>query len=697
MTKQRRVRIWAALAVSALLSFAASAGSAQDVFASNGGGSSTPVYQDSFSSGCEQTSHLVSGGYNPAYCFQLPLRSGSKCPAIGGQDSTLAGQSGNTCYYCQEAGAAVEQAVPGANWIVVPNDSGGAAYAAYQQGYQCSANPADSCYLSCYGRGSFKPPPGTTLKAGTGTGGTPQPAGSANTPPIKLQGYVSNAPDPCYPAGPKNYWVCNYPNLPRPPGCNCTQKPPAQLPQKSTQPPAKPGGQPTSQPGDYTPDPNNYHLGMMVGIANCLQSFPMLGQGMGYFMVGQFDNAAKMWGIEPGQSMLLKDLATPLTGSNVTPYQQGVIAGQRICGYSTTHFALKGLGYTWKGLTAGGDVPTLGKLKPGAGEPVARNVEPTEPTAGEPNGPTATTPPDRTVTNPPSEPAASAEPNQPAGTAEDKTLAPDKTAASNPAASPGERAPVTGGESDADPVQGDALKAELTNDQENSSNAPALGGKYVELTNGPVKLGAFKGEGSFAGVYDDGTNLVRKLAKNNGAQYYNEQIEGQANGSKALKSLGIDHPEVTEVEEGTDETPGSLVQQNTATKYPNSKELTSRDFQNAGPEMQGEILGAIKSVLDQLASKGYVMGDVNPGNFTLTVKGGKVAVVIHDPDMIMTLSELKEKMSEPGSMVPQTLNGSLAESGAGQYKVGAYANAQALESQLYSGLRQWLYNGPSTK
>jgi hypothetical protein len=187
MTKQRRTRIWVVPGTLALLLLAAGNAWTQDVFASNGGGSgsSTPVYQDSFSSGCDKTSHLVSGGYNPAYCFQLTLTgSGSKCPAIGGQDSTLAGQAGSACFYCQEAGPMEEKAVPGGHWIVVPNDSSGVAYAAYQQGYVCAANPADNCYLSCFGPGNFKPPPGTTLMPGTGTGGTPTPS-AGNPPPVK--------------------------------------------------------------------------------------------------------------------------------------------------------------------------------------------------------------------------------------------------------------------------------------------------------------------------------------------------------------------------------------------------------------------------------------------------------------------------------------------------------------------------------
>jgi hypothetical protein len=727
MTKQRRTRIWGVAGTLALLLLAAGSAWAQDVFASNGGsdsdsGSNTPpVYQDSFSNSCDKSSNssLEVGGYNPALCSKMTVPSGQKCYPTG-QDTVLVSQQGNTCYYCDTI------QIPAKYKVIVPFDIENAVYQPAKGAIYCNRTEADACYSVCYGNvppvvpttGVTRMPPEEYGATGT----PPAPSGGNQPPTPKFQLRITNAPDPCYPAGPKNYWVCDYPNLPRPPGCNCSEKAPTQPPQQTGQPPAKPG-QPTSQPGDYPPDPNNYHLGMMVGISSCIQSFPMLGQGMGYFLVGQFDNAAKMWGIEPGQSMLLKDLTTPRTDSNMTPYQQGVIAGQRICGLITTHFALKGTGYVLKNLS-GGDIPQLTKNTPGAGEPTGKNVEPTEPTAGKPNAPAGTTPVDKTITKPapeepdepgqppsidrtvitqpqPAEPSAQAEPAKPAGGND------DQTPVSNPAASPGpvekpsvtgERAPITAGTSAQDPIAGAALDADLTNGPNNLSNAPALAGKFVTLANGPKKLGPFKGEGAFAGAYGESPNLVRKLAKKwEGAPYFNEQIEGQANGSKILKSLGIDHPEVMEVEEGYPDEPASLTQEDTASKYPNSKELTSRDFQKAGPELQGEILGAIKSVLDQLASKGYIMGDINPGNFTITVKGGKIAVVIHDPDMIMTLGELNEKMGDGSSMVPQTLNDALGASGAEPYKVGAYANAQALESQLYSGLQQWLYNGPSTK
>jgi hypothetical protein len=206
---------------------------ATDVFASNG--NSTPVYQDSFSSSCDEKSHgsLAEDSPDPAVCFAMPAENG-KCNSIGGEGSTFAGQSGDSCYYCQQR--------PQGNVIVVPNESGGAAYAAYQQGYQCSANPADSCYLTCYGPGTFKPPPGTTLKAGSGNSETP-PSGNGGPPPIKnenarspLVGHlIYDAPDACHPAGVEQYNVCDYPNLPRPAGCTCS----------SAAQPAKPAAQPT--------------------------------------------------------------------------------------------------------------------------------------------------------------------------------------------------------------------------------------------------------------------------------------------------------------------------------------------------------------------------------------------------------------------------------------------------------------------
>jgi hypothetical protein len=202
---------------------------ATDTFANNS--SPAAVYQDEYSSSCDEKNgaSLAMDSPDPARCFDLPAATNGKCTSIGGEGSTLAGQTGNICHYCQGTGP-----LPG-NEIVVPNESGGAATAAYQQGYVCSANPGDSCYLTCYGTKKFTPPTGTTLKAGTPGEGGPPPIKNANARSPLVGHLIFDVPDACHPAGVEQYNVCDYPNLPRPPGCTCS----------SAAQPAKPAAQPT--------------------------------------------------------------------------------------------------------------------------------------------------------------------------------------------------------------------------------------------------------------------------------------------------------------------------------------------------------------------------------------------------------------------------------------------------------------------
>ncbi len=443
-----------------------------------------------------------------------------------------------------------------------------------------------------------------------------------------------------------------------------------------------PGQQPTATNG--TPDPSNRTLGIMIGLGNCIQSLPNLLSGLGYFMTGDFVDAAKSWGIDPklgGPTILQKELSVPVIGNNgqslvpnnLTPYQQGVIDGQRLCGYTLSGLAGKGLGAVARNVggrvapTLKGGVGTSGPKPAGGppsepGAPGGNGAEPAQPVPGEPNG------------QPPIE---------------------DKTPVTNPAPSSSEPTTIKGGVSAQDPIEGNTLKSALTNDGPNNvSDAPALANKYVQLSDGPVKLGDYINQGSFAGVFKDGANLVRKVAKNSGAGYFNDQLEGQANGSKVLQKLGIDHPAVTEFEPGNDNEPASLVQQNTAQKYPGSQELGSANFQKAPAAMQTQMLDAVKSVFDKLASNGYVIGDINPANFTMFDKGGVLEAIPHDTDMIMTMGEINKAFRDPTSTAPSVLNGSLGASGAKAYAPGSYATAEALANQLFIGLEDWLYNGP---
>jgi hypothetical protein len=467
------------------------------------------------------------------------------------------------------------------------------------------------------------------------------------------------------------------------PPSNSGTNPPSKAPATGGPSKGGPGQQPNAPPG--TPDPNNRTLGIMIGMSNCIKSLPNLLSGMGSFMQGKFVDAATAWGIDPktgGPTVLQKELSVPVIGNNgkslvpnnLTPYQQGVIDGQRLCGYTLSGLAGKGLGAAAKsvvgkvapvlkgGVGATGPKPAGGAPgEPGA--PGGNGAEPAQPAPGEPNG----------------EPPAN-----------------DKTPVSN--APPRSSQPtLQGGVSAQDPIEGNALKSALTNNGPNNvSDAPALANKFVELSDGPVKLGDYINQGSFASVFKDGANLVRKVAKNSGAGYFNDQLEGQANGSQVLQKLGIDHPEVDpkSFQPGSDTQPASFVQENAVQKYPGSQELGSASFQKAPPAMQNQMLGAVKSVFDKLASNGYVIGDINPANFTMFNKAGVLEAIPHDTDMIMTLDEINKAFRDPTSTAPSVLDGSLGASGAKAYVPGAYPTAQALANQLFIGLEEWLYNGP---
>jgi hypothetical protein len=442
----------------------------------------------------------------------------------------------------------------------------------------------------------------------------------------------------------------------------------------------------------------------MIGMSNCIKSLPNLLSGLGSFMQGKFVDAATSWGINPktgGPTVLQQELSVPVIGNNgkslvpnnLTPYQQGVIDGQRLCGYTLSGLAGKGFGAAAKsvvgkvapvlkgGVGATGPKPAGGTLPPGEGTPVAgtpgepgapggNGAEPAQPAPGEPNGepPTGNKTP---VTNP------------------------DKTVATNPAPSSSQPT-IRGGVSAQDPIGGNDLDSALSNDANNESPAPELANKFVELSDGPVKLGNFIGQGSFAAVFEDGAGMVTKVAKRNGLGYFNKQLQGQLNGSEALQKAGINHPEVTpKTFQDVSDVPESIEQENAAQKYPGSKELSAASFQKESAATQNQIINSLKSVLlDKLARAGYVMGDINPSNFTMWEDDGVLQAIPHDTDMIMTMPEIDQAFANQQKGVPSVLDGSLGASGANAYAPGAYPTAQALANQLFIGLEDWLYNGP---
>ena len=419
MTKQRRGRVWVVAGALALVAIASGVSRAQevpppasgpmgDVFENN---SNSPVYEDQYSESCDSANHSTPyvDGYNAALCFKSPLAPGyTQCPPIGGGETFLAGKSGNFCVYCQQPPMGLTGPA-----IVIPINGGGGVTAPNRYNYTCAGNLADPlCYLSCFGKFQYTPPPGTALMGQDGTPPSVPPSPAQNQPTSRppLQGYVSNTePDPCHPAGPKNYYVCDYPNLPRPAGCTCNKPPPPNTPpQPGTQPAQKPTQEPTDKESTQTPDPGNYLLGLVAGMLDCpkgvAQGLGTIVAGAGYFGQGDFVNAAQTWGLAPGQSVALKviyaELTTPqvnVVSNGSTSYSQGVIAGRRICGYVIVPAGIKTVGNVLKGgataaTTAKGGGPSRSGGPSGEGGP-----------SKGPGAPEGGTPPEDTtkVTTPP--------------------------------------------------------------------------------------------------------------------------------------------------------------------------------------------------------------------------------------------------------------------------------------------------------
>jgi hypothetical protein len=113
------------------------------------------------------------------------------------------------------------------------------------------------------------------------------------------------------------------------------------------------GSPPATQPSNPVANAADYLHGVIDGFGNCFKGMGSLLAGAGYFAQGDFQNAATAWGLEPGQSVVLKtmysELTTPSVGSNVSPYDAGVTAGRRLCAYAVVPGVTKAAGTLIKG------------------------------------------------------------------------------------------------------------------------------------------------------------------------------------------------------------------------------------------------------------------------------------------------------------------------------------------------------------
>jgi hypothetical protein len=542
MTEQRRVRVEAVTGVLALLVLVAAGACAQEQ-------PSTPLkpvtlrggitYEDQSSESCEkQNENNPYTGMDPLTCYGVmaPTDSQGQC-SLGGMKVWK--HEGNTCYYCSPITSPP-------NTIIVPMDQVGTAD---NQGFRCGEDQADACMAICSGGNTYTPPLGTEIQGG-GPGLPPTPASTEGGPPPNyaprpgpIPGQISAGGNPCLPFGPGGYDYCANPAGTQPAGCECSKNPAP----KPTPPTKKPQTNPIADAGQYL-------RGVVDGFGGCLQGLGngigSLMAGAGFFAQGDFVNAAKAWGLSPGQSIVLKgmyaEMTTPVVGQNISPYQQGVTAGRRLCAYAAIPGTVKAIG------TVAG-----GALSPGS-----------------------------TFTN---------------------------------------------------PIKGGAL-------QDAINSAPkTIANKWVQTPKGPVQLGAYAGQGSFASVFKYGKASVMKLSRNNPETmgYGPESLEGQYTGAGRVSGAGVETPNVSNLEPGGTSQPTTLVADNVPQKYPGAFQLSNAEYHTLNAAEQSQVLNAVSNAANQIAKRGYVLLDVNPGNFSLQNLGNAMKAILHDPDMVMTVDEIK--------------------------------------------------------
>jgi hypothetical protein len=581
MKESGPVRVWAvagALALAALMTAGALAQETQKPVTLKGG----VTYNDQTSDNCEkQNENNPYTGMDPLTCYGVmaPTDSRGQC-SLGGMQVWK--QEGNTCYYCQP----IKPPIQG---IIIPLDDLAAADA---QGFRCGVDQADACMAVCEGNGSFSPPPGTVEEGGgPGTPQTPggelgpHPQDPVPRPGPPLPGQISAGGNPCQPFGPGGYDYCANPPGTQPAGCVCSKQTP-RPPQNGSMPPAKPPSNPIADAGQYL-------HGVVDGFGNCVQGIGKgigsLMAGAGFFAQGDFVNAANTWELSPGQSVVLKtmyaEMTTPVVGQNISPYEQGVTAGRRLCAYAA--------------------VPGVAKV---------------------------------------------------AGTALKGALSPGSTFTN--------------------PIKGSAL-------QDAINSAPkSLANKWVQTPKGPVQLGAHAGQGSFASVFKYGKPSVIKLSRNNPETmgYGPESIEGQSTGAGRVSAAGVDTPKVSNYEPGGASQPSTLVADDVAQKYPGSFQLSSTKYHSLNPAQQGEVLSAVKNASNKIAARGYALLDVNPGNFSLQPLGNAMKAIIHDPDMVMTVDEIRNLA--PNSVPRGVLNYALDVAGVSQDFLNQPFTAQSVTNVL---------------
>ena len=537
------------------------------------------TYEDPSSETCEQQNqNNPYTGMDPLTCYGVmsPTDSRGEC-SLGGMQVWK--HVGNTCYYCSPITSAP-------NTIIVPMDQVGTAD---NQGFRCGVDQTDACMAICSGGDTYSPLPGTVVKGG-GPGLPPNAWPAAGRSAAELRAATGSTARCWGQQSVPAVWPGRLRLLRKSAGhaAGGMQVQPA-----GATPAPKQNPQTTKPQTNPIADAGQYLHGVVDGFGGCIQGLGngigSLMAGAGFFAQGDFVNAAKAWGLSPGQSIVLKgmyaEMTTPVVGQNISPYQQGVTAGRRLCAYAAIPGAVKGLGTVAKGA-----------ISPGS-----------------------------TFTN---------------------------------------------------PIKGGAL-------QDAINSAPkTIANKWVQTPKGPVQLGAYSGQGSFASVFKYGKASVIKLSRSNPETmgYGPESIEGQYNGAGRVSGAGVETPNVSSYEPGGASQPSTLVADDVAQKYPGAFQLSNTKFHELPAAEQGQVLNAVDNAANQIAKRGYALLDVNPGNFSLQNIGNAMKAILHDPDMVMTPDEIRNLASD--SVPRGVLNYALEVAGASQDFLNQPFTAQSLTDVL---------------
>jgi hypothetical protein len=366
-----------------------------------------------------------------------------------------------------------------------------------------------------------------------------------------------------------------------------------------------------------------------------------------------FVQAAKLLGLQPGQSLILKQIAQEsqtqvieVNGKPADPYIGGTAAAQRICLYGLIPRPAKAGGRAPKTTNPSGGPPieepgTIGtQPMPAPGEPGTLGTQPM-PQPGSPR----TRP-----TNPPGEPGSPG--TMQAGSPGTRPAAENGA----PRATP----PIDAleGSTPGNAVGGARLRAVVSD----NGAAPSLAGRWIQTGQGPTQLGNFVGKGEFGAVYEKGgnPNQVIKVGTNlpETPASFNEQVAG----GNLLK--GIDKniaPDILENLPPQNGQPPVMILDNVFRK-PGAFQATSRgtartqatidsgtpstSLPKLTPAQTQQAPIARQQLIDKIAGAGVVAGDLHGGNIVYVSDGaGGLTGVVVDSDLVGTKAGLVKELN----------------------------------------------------